>query len=383
MGQLSEYLSKKLLARFGLPVESGILAGTSDQAAEAVRALGSPVVIKAQLPVGGRGKAGAIRRADSPEEAVSAFQAVTAIRFGELQACEVLVDRWQQCASEYYLGVVADAELAWPVVLFSAGGGVDVEAAGGVRRIPLREDGSMPAAILRQAAYAAGVPAQVVERLIGVAHGLVRAYFALDARLVEVNPLGLKEDGRLIALDARLIVDDHALFRQPELLKLSREMRPRRREEFVREETRLEFVQLDGWLGLISGGAGMTMAAMDLIADLGGEPACFLDCSNNPTPEGYGAALDLLLEDPRVRAILISIFGGLTLMDRVARTLVKLFAERDIRKPITLRLMGTNGEVANAILREAGLKNHGTLEEAVAAAVASVATAGGQVEAVS
>lgn len=145
----------------------------------------------------------------------------------------------------------------------------------------------------------------------------------------------------------------------------------------MRDRTKLEYVRLGGWLGLISGGAGMTMAAMDLIADLGGAPACFLDCSANPTPEGYGAALDLLLEDCEVRAILINIFGGLTQMDRVARTLAKLLAERSSRKPITLRLMGTNADAATAVLEAAGLTNHRGLEEAVAAAVASGATVPG------
>jgi succinyl-CoA synthetase beta subunit len=371
VAQLTEHLSKELLARFGVPVQVGILASTGDEAAAAAAELGAPVAVKAQVPAGGRGKAGGIRRAESPEEARAAFSAVTSVVFDGLTVSQARVERWEPCDSEYYVSVVVDSEQAQPVALFSAVGGIDVEAGAKIVRVPLREDGSLSAALFREVGYEAGIRADVLERVLSVVQALARAHGTLDAKLVEVNPLGVKADGRLVALDGRIIVDDHALYRHPEIHQFVTERQPRRQEDLVRERTKLEYVRLGGWLGLISGGAGMTMAAMDLIADLGGAPACFLDCSNNPTPEGYGAALDLLLGDPEVRAILISIFGGLTQMDRVAKALVKLLADRSPRKPITLRLMGTNAEAASAVLRAAGLKNHQTLEEAVAAAVAS------------
>lgn len=378
MAQLTEHLSKELLARFGVPVAAGILASTADETAAATAALGPPVAVKAQVPAGGRGKAGGIKRADSPEQARAAFEAVTALSFDGLVASETRIERWEPCGAEYYISVVVDAEQARPVVLFSPAGGVDVEAGAEAVRVPVRDDGTVPAAAFRARGYGAGIGREVVERLLAVAQSLARAHGALDAKLVEVNPLGVNADGRLVALDGRIIVDEHALYRHPEIEQLIRERQPRREEDLVRERTKLEYVKLNGWLGLISGGAGMTMAAMDLIADLGGDPACFLDCSNNPTPEGYGAALDLLLETPEVRAILISIFGGLTQMDRVAKTLAKLLADRAPRKPITLRLMGTGADVASTVLEAAGLKNHRTLEEAVAAAVVSgVAVRGG------
>ncbi len=373
MAQFTEHLSKRLLGRFGLPVPPGRLASTADQAAEGAALLGVPVAVKAQVPVGGRGKAGAIRRADTPADAAAAFHVVTGLQISGLQTVEVLVEPWQPCAAEYYLAVVVDAAACGPVLLFSASGGVDVESAGAVCRLPLREDNTLPASALRRAAYARGAPGSVVEQLliIPIAEGLARAHIALDAVLIEVNPLGVRPDGKLTALDARVVLDDHALHRQPELERLVAEMRPRRSEDLVRDAVRLEYVRLEGWLGLISGGAGMTMAVMDLIADLGGAPACFLDCSVNPTSAGYGAALDLLLGDAPVRAILISIFGGLTRVDLVAHALVKLLAHRHPQKPITLRLAGTNGERANAILAAAGLVNHRSLEEAISAAIAS------------
>ncbi len=372
MAQLTEHMSKQLLSRFGLPIGTRVVAVNPEEASSAAERLGLPVMIKAQVPAGGRGKAGAIRRADTLEEAARLYDEVTSVRFGDMQPVEVLIEPVRRFTAEYYLAVVIDSWLASPVVLFTAGGGVEVEAGSEISRIPLRPDGSMPGAALRRIAYDAGVPPKVAERLISVAQALVRAHSALDAQLVEVNPLALLEDGQLLALDARLIVDDNALFRQLEQREMVHAMRPRRREDVVRDATRLEYVRLDGWLGLISSGAGMTMAAMDLVGERGGEPACFLDCSANPTPNGYGAAVDLMLEDPAVRAILISIFGGLTQTERVARTLVKVFSQRTLTKPVTLRLMGTNIDAADPILEAAGLKNYRSFEEAVDAAVASV-----------
>ncbi|GAC1653092.1 MAG: ADP-forming succinate--CoA ligase subunit beta [Candidatus Dormibacteraceae bacterium] len=372
MAQLTEHLSKQVLARFGIATPRGVVAMSAAAAAAAQEEFAAPVMVKAQVPASGRGKAGGILRADSGAAAAAAFERVTSVHFGRLRAETALVEGLSTPLAELYLGVSIDAGVAGPALLFSAAGGVDVEAAAATRLIPLRRDGTVPAAALRRAAYGAGLNAAVTERLVSLAGALARAHAATDAYLIELNPVAVLEGDRLAVLDARLVADDNAMFRQPYLRALVAEMRPRHEEDLVRERTQLEFVQLDGSLGLLSGGAGMTMAAMDLIADLGGRPACFLDCSNNPTPEGYGEALELLLTDPKVGAILISIFGGLTQMDRVARTLVALFAARKPDKPITLRLMGTNIEAADLILGEAGLHNHRLLEDAVRAAVATV-----------
>lgn len=371
MAQLTEHLSKLLLAREGIVFPASRLAESSGEAADAQAELDVPVMVKAQVPAGGRGKAGAIRPAQTPAEAAAAFEAVTAVRFGELQPESALVEVRSRPQAEIYLAVTVDATSAGPALLFNAAGGVEVESAAGLELIPLREDGTLPAARLRRAAYAGGLRPAVSERLVALANALARAHARYDAYLVELNPVAIAEGDVLVPLDAKVVFDDHAGFRQPELLSLLAGMRPRHAEDLIREKTRLEYVRLDGSLGLISGGAGMTMAVMDLITDAGGRPACFLDCSNNPTPEGYGAALDLLLGDDRVRGVLISIFGGLTQMDRVAKTLVGLFEERRPSKPVTLRLMGTNIEAAEEILAAAGLVNHRRLEEAVHAAVAA------------
>ena len=372
MAQLTEALSKRFLRPFGLPCLEGRLAHSSAEAAAAADALGGEVMVKIQLPAGGRGKAGGICRAGSADAAAALYEEVTSKEFDGLVSNQVLIEPVFAAAAELYLAVALDPAAGGPSLLFAAGGGVDVEQGETVVRIPLRTDGSVPAAALRRAAFAAGINPQTAGRLLALVNGLASAFAALDASLIEINPLAAATDGSLTALDAKLIIDDNALFRQPEVAAALAAMSCRRREDLVRDESRLEYVRLGGSVGLISGGAGMTMAVMDVIAEFGASPACFLDCSANPTPDGYGRALDLLIADPEVQVILISIFGGLTQMDRVARTLAGLIAERDPVKPVTLRLMGTNAAAADAILQEAGLQNHHSLEDAVAAAVASL-----------
>lgn len=369
MAQLTEALSKRFLGRFGLPCLPGETVDSPEAAMAAAARLGPRVVVKAQIPAGRRGKAGGVLLVETPEAAANAFQRVTAVEIDGLRAVEALLEPRFDATAELYLAALIDPEAAGPVLLFGTQGGVDVEVTGGIRVIPLEPGGTVPGEVFR--ATGPGLPPAVFEGLPVVAQGLISALTELDARLAEVNPLAVGPRGELVALDARLVIDDHAFFRQPELRAAVREMQPRRVEDQVRDATRLEYVGLDGDIGLISGGAGMTMAVMDLIDELGGRPACFLDCSANPTLDGYGAALNLLLEDARVRAILISIFGGLTQMDRVARTLVTLLNDRRPVKPVTLRLMGTNADEADRILVEAGLVNHQRLEDAVAAAVAS------------
>jgi len=372
LAQLTEALSKEFLRPFGLPCLESRSARTSAQAGDAAEALGGVVMVKIQVPAGGRGKAGGIRRAASAAAAAGLYDQVTAIEFNGLLSTEVLIEPVFDTATELYLAVALDPPTAGPCLLFAAGGGIEVEEGDAVVRIPLRADGSVPAAALRRAAFAAGLEREPAERLLSLAGRLARAFSALDASLIEINPLAVGVEGSLVALDAKLIVDDNALFRQPEVEAALAGMGGRRQEDLVRDESRLEFVRLGGSVGLISGGAGMTMAVMDMIDELGASPACFLDCSANPTPEGYGKALDLLRSDPEVKVILISIFGGLTQIDRVARTLAGLIAERRLAKPIILRLMGTNAAGADAILEEAGLQNHHRLEDAVALAVASL-----------
>lgn len=372
MAQLTEHSSKMLLARFGVPVSTSILTSTPDEAARAAAEIGYPVAVKAQIAVGGRGKLAAILRSNSVGDIGVAFSRVISIEIEGMRATTALIEPWVQMERELYLSVLVDPELQGPAVLFSQSGGVDIESGQTpVIRVPLRRDYTLSAAAFRHGLANEGLSSKLVERVAVIANRLAHAFYTLDATLAEVNPLAELSDGRLLAIDARVVADDHALFRQNEVAALITSMATRRIEDLVRDRTGLEYVQMGGNIGLISGGAGMTMAAMDLIAGMGASPACFLDCSANPTRDGYRAALDLLLDDPNVKVILISVFGGLTQVDRVARTLASLLHEKPATKPLTFRLMGTNVDEADRILAEAHLINHRSLEDAVGAAVRS------------
>ena len=273
---------------------------------------------------------------------------------------------------ELYLAVSFDSILQAPVLLFSHVGGTEVELhSESLRIMPLPVERELAYSYVREHADLSGLAAAAADSVAAIAFDLIQAFFALEARTIELNPLGQLENGEWIALDARVILDDNALFRHPDLRELVDAMSPRRAEDVVREATRLEFVPLEGTIALISGGAGMTMAVMDLIADRGASAACFLDCSADVTPRGYRAALDLVLEMPQITSILVSVFGGLTRVDRVASTFIDLLAGTPVELPLTFRLTGTNLQEADDILASAGLDNHHALEAAVDAAVHS------------
>jgi len=374
VAQLTEHLSKILLARYGVPLPTSILVSDVAAANAATTELGSDVAVKAQLPVGGRGKSGAILRANDPESGAQAFSAVTSVYVDGLRAETALVEPWSTIEREVYLAITMDGAAGGPVALFSAEGGIEVEYVQRLRKLSLRDDGTFPVASFRRLAAEDGLPPRFLNEIVAIFQALARAFHALDARVIEINPLAWS-GGHALAIDARVIVDDNALFRQPELRGWLTVMSPRHIEDLVRDRSRLEYVKLPGRLGLISSGAGMTMAVMDLIGERGSTAACFLDCSANPTSAGFGAALDLLLGDPAVDAILVSVFGGLTRVDSVARTLVGLLVEKAPDKPITMRLMGTNADKVDGIFAPHGLRNHPVLEEAVTAAIGSMSTA--------
>jgi len=372
VAQLTEHLSKGLLERFNLPIGSGELVDSSASASAAAARAASPVAVKAQIPVGSRGRSGAIIRAEGPTEAAAAFDVVTGISVDGLRAREARVEPWQRMLDELYLAVSFDSILQAPVLLFSRVGGTDVEShSESLRIMPIPIEHELSFSYVREHADLSGLASAAADSLAAIAHDLIHAFFALEARTIELNPLGQLENGEWIAVDARVILDDNALFRHPDLQALVDAMSPRRAEDIVRETTRLEFVPLDGAIAVISGGAGMTMAVMDLIADRGAAAACFLDCSADVTPRGYRAALDLVLNMPQITSILVSVFGGLTRVDRVASTFIDLLAGTPVELPLTFRLMGTNLREADDILASAGLDNHHRLEAAVDAAVRS------------
>jgi succinyl-CoA synthetase beta subunit len=363
--QLNEHISKSILSQFGPACSEGILVQNLDQAVTAARDLGLPVAVKAQVPASGRGKAGGIRRAVDLAAVQDCMTQILGLTIDGLQPQTVRVERWIPPDSEAYLAIAFSEKHGGPVILFSTRGGVDVESEDTLSVVPLRDDGSVDVAELRRAAEHGQYSAAIVRDLIAFAEGMARAFEAVDARTIEANPVGIYAD-HLEALDVRIIVDDNALFRQPEIRRQVQASIPRRTEDLEREASGLEYVELGGSIGLISGGAGMTLAAMDLVESYGAASACFLDCSANPTKAGYGRALELMQRSLNVDAILISIFGGLTLVDKVAKNVCELLAEGRSVKPVVFRLMGADVAAATAILAAQGYDNHEDLEGAVA-----------------
>ena len=333
-----------------------------------------PVAVKAQVAAGGRGKVGGIRKASSAAELEQAFGAIMAMRFAGEAPSSVLVETWLEIERELYLAVAIDSRVGGFNVLYSPRGGVDIEDGPPPLSYPVGLARNFRAHVFRGLLEPVEPDPKVRERVISVARRLLDIALANECTTVEINPLVVAKSGALIAADAKIVLDEAAAFRKSATAAAIATAREKA-DRGIRlcEEANLMLVWLDGDIGLISGGAGMTMAAMDAIDGAGAQPACFLDVSGNPTPAGFGLAFDLLDRAPQVKGILDSMFGGGLHTDRVAKTLVELLGKRTSAKPVTLRLNGTRSDLATSILRDGGHQNHATLEAAVADIVQSVA----------
>lgn len=367
---IPEHEGKTLLKAHGIAVPQGLVVRN---VAQTQRWRGNyPIAVKAQVAAGGRGKAGGVLRAVSAADAERAAQTLFEREFGGERPSAVLLEPWLDHPRELYLGLTVDGSAGGYAVLYSPTGGIDVE-----QQAPLKYAFGAPrdfhAHELRRLLATVESDGRVRERVVALARRLLFMATALDAVTIEVNPLAVMPDGKLLALDAKVVRDEAAAFRHAEVGEALVAARKRERPAVARAISgNLMMVWLDGRVGLISGGAGMTMAAMDLIADAGEQPACFLDCSSNPTPAGYALAFKLLDEEPQVKAILVSIFGGGTHMDRVARVMSDIMKKRRSRKPVIFRLNGTGRERADVVMQEAGLFNHPTIESAIDAVIAEV-----------
>ncbi|MCP3400862.1 ATP-grasp domain-containing protein [Bradyrhizobium sp. CCGB20] len=335
-----------------------------------------PVAVKAQVAAGGRGKAGGIRKANSPAELENAFDAIMGMRFAGEAPASVLVESWLDIERELYLAVAIDSRVGGFNVLYSPRGGVTIEDGPPPLSYPVGLARNFRAHAFRTLLAPVESDPKVRERVISLARRLLDIAQANECTTVEINPLVVARGGALIAADAKVVLDEAAAFRKAATASAIAASRDRAEREIrLCEEASLMLVWLDGEIGLISGGAGMTMAAMDAIDGAGAQPACFLDVSGNPTPAGFGLAFDLLDRAPNVKGILVSMFGGGLHTDRVAKTLVELLARRTSSKPVTLRLNGTRSDLATTILRDAGHRNHATLEAAVTDIVKQVGEA--------
>ena len=378
---LHEYQAKELFARHGLPVLPGQVALSAEEARDIAASIGGTVVIKAQVLVGGRGKAGGVKLAHSPEEAFERAGEILALTIKDLPVRKVLVTQAADIARELYLSIVLDRSRKLPLIMLSAEGGVDIEevarvSPGKIVRVPIPLFGLRPyqARALFQPLLKEG---SLVAQATNILLKLWRVYQEGDCSLAEINPLAITPEGRVLALDAKVILDDNAEFRHREweTWRDPDEETPAAR---LAREKGLSYVKLEGDIGCIVNGAGLAMATMDLIKHYGGEPANFLDIGGSSNPDKVTAALKIITggaageagSQGRIRAILFNIFGGITRCDDVANGIVQSLASSPLSVPLVIRLTGTNEDLARKILSDHGLAATTSMDEGVRTVIA-------------
>ena len=365
--KIHEYQGKELLKKFGVPVPHGIVAHTADEAFQAATELGTtPVVVKAQIHAGGRGKGGGVKLAKSPEGARDIAQNMLGMKLVTHQTGPegrevrvLLIEEGLPIDREFYLGIVLDRASGRPVFMASAAGGMDIEEVAAKTPEKIFKETIDPAVGFRsfqarKLAFALGLPNELVSQAAKFMQTLYTAFEAMDASLVEINPFLLTKDNRLIALDAKVNFDDNALFRHPDYKEL-RDLNEEEPLEIEASKFDLNYIKLDGTIGCMVNGAGLAMATMDIIKLAGGEPANFLDVGGGASQERVEAAFKILLADEHVKAVLINIFGGIVRCDMVARGVVGAAKTLGIKIPVVVRLEGTNVEEGQRVIRESGL----------------------------
>jgi len=375
--KIHEYQAKDILARYGIPIQPGRVAHTPEEAEAIARELGGPVVIKAQVYVGGRGKAGGIQFGDTPAEARAAAAKVLGMDIKGLTVEKVLVVSKLDIKEEYYLGIILDRKSHAPVVMVSKAGGIDIEEVAAttpekIIRQPIDMHWGLRPFEARDILARAGLPHKVIAKGGAILAALAKAFIDSDASLAEINPLALTADGQVQAADAKILIDDNALFRQKEYASWaeSEESNPL---EFEAKQAGLTYVKLDGNVGVIGNGAGLVMTTLDMVARVGGKPANFLDIGGGAKAEIMRKALTFVARDPQVKGILVNIFGGITRGEEVAKGVIMAQAELPKGMPIVVRLSGTGAEEGRAILKDAGLDWGKDMREAAQKIVAALA----------
>lgn len=372
--KLHEYQSKQIFARYGIPIPRGRVAATADEAKQIAKELGSRVVIKSQVLVGGRGKAGGIRLAKSPDEAADLASHILSMEIKGLPVRKVLVDEAASIESEIYFGITNDRAERKPVMMASAAGGIDIEQV--ARETPekiikVHIDPLLGLRDYQTRDIAGGIdlPREHWRQFGQIANALWKVYQECDATLAEINPLVITGDNKLLAVDGKMLIDDSALYRQPVLAEL-RDLDVEAPSEIEARRYGLSFIKLDGNIGCMVNGAGLAMTTMDIIQLFGGKPANFLDIGGGASSEKVAAALRIILSDKNVKAVLINIFGGITRCDEVARGILHALAEVKPQIPIVIRLVGTNAEEGRQMLADANMVTATTLADAAQKAVA-------------
>jgi len=371
--KLHEYQAKELFRRFGCPVEEGKIATTPEEAEAIAKELGTEVVVKAQVLVGGRGKAGGIKLAKTPEEARKHAEKILGMEIKGLKVKKVLVTRAVDIKHEAYLGAILDRRTKKVVMMASPEGGVDIEEV--ARRSPEKIFKIEIDPFLGLKPYSARYlmekiydDPEVVKQGIDIAIKIYNTFIGVDASLAEVNPLVLTPEGRLVCVDAKIVLDDNGLIRHPEFLDW-RDPDEYTEDEVKAKDAGLSFVKLTGDIGCVVNGAGLAMATMDLIKHYGGEPANFLDVGGSSNPQKVVTALDIITRDPHVKVIFFNIFGGITRCDDIANGIVQAIEQFKPKVPIIARLVGTNQEQAHEILKKAGIPFFSTMDDVVKEAV--------------
>jgi succinyl-CoA synthetase beta subunit len=376
---IHEYQAKDILRGYGVPIPPGDVATTAEEAEQIARRIGRTVVVKAQVHAGGRGKAGGVKLAKTPEEAREVAGRILGMQIKGLTVQKVLVTDAADIASEAYVGVILDRASKKPVFMVSPAGGIDIEEVAAktpekIMRLPIdTRYGLMPfqAMELGFFLYSDATKARAAAKIM---KQLYDAFMATGASLAEINPLVVTPAGEVLALDAKISVDDNELDRLPKIAALRDESAEEPSEVQARNAS-LTFIKLDGNVGCVVNGAGLAMATMDLVKFYGGEPANFLDIGGSSNPEKVVNALRIITADPSVKAILFNIFGGITRTDDVANGIVTATKQNPLKVPIVIRLTGTNEEIALRILTENGFSAMTDMDEAVQRAV-QLATGG-------
>lgn len=374
--KLHEYQSKQIFAKYGVPIPKGRVASTATEARQIAEELGGKVVIKSQVLVGGRGKAGGIRVAKSAKEAEEMATQILGMEIKGLSVKKVLVDEAANIDQEIYLGITNDRAAQRPVIMASAAGGVEIEEVARLtpeKIIKIHVDPLLGLRDYQARDIAVGIdlPKEYWKQFADICRSLWRAYVESDATLAEINPLVILKEKHLLALDGKMLLDDNALFRHTDLA----EMRDVDEEAAIETEARkygLSFIKLDGQIGCMVNGAGLAMATMDIVKIFGGEPANFLDIGGGASADKVAAALRIILSDKNVKVILFNIFGGITRCDEVAKGILSALQEVKPHIPMVVRLVGTNAEEGRKLLVDARMITAETLVEAAQQSVAAI-----------
>ncbi|RIH83934.1 Succinate--CoA ligase [GDP-forming] subunit beta [Meiothermus luteus] len=372
---LHEYQAKEILARYGIPVPPGKVAFTADEAKQIASEYGDTVVIKAQVHTGGRGKAGGVKLAKTPEEAREKASQILGLNIKGFVTKKVLVAKAVNIAKEYYAGLVLDRTSQRVVLMLSKEGGVDIEEVAAARpeaviKYPIHPQTGLRPFEARELVKRAGLEGNL-NRLADVLVKLYQAYVGIDASIAEINPLVVTDTGEVVAADAKIVLDDNALYRHPELTPL-REFEAEHPLEVEASNYGFSYVKLDGNIGVIGNGAGLVMYTLDLVQRSGGRAANFLDIGGGAKAEVVYNALRVVLKDPDVKGVFINIFGGITRADEVAKGVLRALDEGLLTKPVAMRVAGTAEEEAKALLQGKPVYMYPTSIEAARAIISMV-----------